>query len=427
MRDSFFFNNKIMYKVNFKCDTKETAYIEIVQSDDCHDVVKFKESDDGFLCTYDVGYRDITEEHFLEHGNIESNLLTDVECPKKQKILRELILEMFYLFRNDPHTVAIIYHNGEMVEYRSRPNGNGTMVQLRDGPAEVPYEKTKKFVLDEKYHNMESYSSTYKPFETILFKQEDVEVVTDLESVSKSKHILELDETVDVDTLGKYFYVNKRYILYVVCDTSKLDKVRQCTLLALCKRGEIPIVTSIYRAHQFQYGNVYPYDENYKPLPGPVSVITSGCLFPNIPTNCIREYVRVDQRYPQFKYHVMKLCSDIHTKVIVIDHVFYSYGQYSSKNQKDDFTEIARMISSNLIKKPVIFRTNFPKIAEMMHVSGAIVVSNNKRLREMVDTFMNAMTKYKIFEYNKGDTEENMKQVTEDEKFLEEFHKNLKL
>lgn len=410
-----------MYKcvIQDKRECLTDVYIKIEKTDDVFDNVMFKQNEHEDYLVYKVGYGDKTEKYFLEEGNIESNLLFDVEEYKKQQIIKEIILELFTKSREEPYIVSMFYNMGQVEIIHRDMSKRHQKIEVEDGPEELAREFSQKVELGDGYKDMKQYESTYKPYDTVMFNGEDRYVARGVKNGMKMPHVLLMEES-DVGGFKKYLEKYGTYILYVVAPTTSMNYVKRCKILSLCKEYNVKVVVGICRVRQYTFGDVGPMNTSFL-TPGPVSIISCSQFFPNVKLKCVREYAKLDPKLPQFQYHVKKACSDMYTKLIVIDHDLESYGNFRSEFQTQELTEIARLISTNVVKKPVIVKTSFLNIGEMFETSGAIVVYNKFALEEVLDKFMNILYKTDVAFVD------STKQAMEDEEFVEAFNKYVKL
>ena len=105
----------------------------------------------------------------------------------------------------------------------------------------------------------------------------------------------------------------------------------------------------------------------------------------------VREYVELDERYPQFVYHITRMNADPLIKAIVLDHrlddiVTRMCGEkVVCPIHEAQFKSLSAMLGTGVITKPLIVYTPYHNIGKQLFAAGAFVASTKDSLLEQLD------------------------------------------
>ena len=409
-----------LLKENYFNKSILNCYVKIQRTEQHNDIVCFKSNLDSNWNTYEVGYNDSTEKYFLEIGNIESNLLFDVENHTDVITIASIVRELFFAFRSDDNNICFNF-NGTNLEIigLNMVNYNDKLEMAPPITQNVPCSVDKNTIYDNFKDPLK-----YVTYETSMTKLDNsVKIVTCLSEICSIKHILKLWRY-DGNAI-RYIKSKKENILYVVAETNNMSCGQRNELLSVCKEQNVQIVRSMFRNNSYNINNSRV-EMQY--MSGPVSYISLKSQMPDSIKSTIREYVELDCIFPQLIYHIKRLNADVRTKLIVVYHdvndelVNYINDYVINPSfQTFQFTELARLVKYNCIRKPVIVMTRFRNVGEMLSENGCIVTSTMKDTDEIIQLFMEMFIQNNIFKFRSQIEEDE--EVDEEENIIKAINK----
>lgn len=408
-----------MYLYRYKdSNIIENCKIQIFCTEQEFDVVRFKlhEEDDWYEIS--VGYGDHSENHFKENDNIKTNLLMEVEHEVMRNEIENKILEMFRWFRRCEMIHSIKYDDGEVLMCAEESFEN-TIVGVWDSNPliEHPIVIQDKKIASEIIHNYkEDILQNFNDPKTFVtgdvdikqFDKYDYPIIKTLSDLYNYKEVIyhyTNDETLPFHEILDSVHEYHDRIKLIVVDTNNFKRTIRNTILCLCKFYKIKIVVGIYNVNKIALNTVF----NDSKVNGPVSVVSMKRHILGINKACVREYVQVDSKTPNFVDYVMEFNKDIFNRVIVIDHDFdYCYEvdhKCKYKNHMGEFDKLVQLIKSGIIKKPIIVNTPHMFLEQPLLSSGIFVTFNLNDLNNLLNVLMNNLIRNNIFRFRTTEQE----------------------
>jgi len=340
-----------------------------------HDITVFVTSSPGIVIRMNTLYEDGTYdslEHKIQYDtdweSIETNLLFSVDERDIMLMQIQSIVNWFKINNN------IYWVN---LSWNCKLTVKGFLGELLSG---IDLEYIPPKLWDEPAFSDKMLNLTNPHFHNDSMKQVQRERFLS-NDISNSSSVVYVDTPQDINkNLSEY--------KFIVANSTEFPRAARDTVLNMARNSSSFIIRTLSRKDK-QYS--VPGKEIKIDHEGPGIGVISVQKFRRImPKTFLREYVELDNRYPQIYSHVMRMQADPMIRLIVVDHsiddvhtqminerVTPSYHTYQ-------FTSMKNSLVAKTLTKPLIICCDYPGLARDMYSHGAIVASTPKSAMEYI-------------------------------------------
>jgi len=189
---------------------------------------------------------------------------------------------------------------------------------------------------------------------------------------------------------------------FIVADSTKFPRADRDAVLTMARNSSSFIMRTLSRKHK-TYG-VSPVKIVHE---GPgIGVISLHDYRKILPNSFLREYVELDNRYPQIYSHVMRMQADPMIRFIVLDHCVDDVHtqmigeRVTPTYHTHQFTSIKNSLVTKALTKPILICCDYPGLARDMYSHGALVASNAKSAENQISRVVEIMLMNNMLQHN---------------------------